>query len=100
MATSLAPTSPLQLALRMGAAVIGGYGFAWGLTAASMALLFAAGMEFHDAEFLASALGVLVFLLAFLWAFVARRISIVWAVLIGGGGLLAGLGSLVQAWLT
>lgn len=100
-ASTLDPSrSPrLQIAARVGAAVLGGYGFAWGLVAATIALLSAAGLEFHDAEFLGGLLGVLAFLIVFLWAFAAQRLWRVWAVLVGGGALLAGLGSLVQSWL-
>jgi hypothetical protein len=86
-----------QVAARAAAAVLGGYGFAWGFIAAATSLLSAAGMGFHDAEFLASLLGVLAFLGVFLWAFAARRVSVVWATLAGGGALLAGVGSLVQS---
>jgi len=87
----------LPLAARVAAAVLGGYGFAWGFIAAGASLAFAAGLDFHDAEFLASMLGVLAFLVAFLWAFAARRLWVVWTVLPGGGALLAATGSLVQA---
>ena len=98
--TTLPPRAPrLQLAARIGAAVFGGYGFSWGFIAAGTSLLFAAGMGFHDAEFLATLLGVLVFLCVFLWAFAARRIGRVWAVLAGGGVLLAALGSYLQSLL-
>ncbi|KAF1719566.1 iron uptake protein [Pseudoxanthomonas wuyuanensis] len=89
----------LQLALRVSAAVLGGYGFAWGFIAAGASLTYAAGMGFHDAEFLASMLGVLAFLVAFLWAFAARRLWVVWAVLAGGGAALAAAGSLLQSLL-
>ena len=89
----------LALVARIGAAVLGGYGFAWGLVAAATSLLVTAGMGFHDAEFLSSLLGVLAMLCAFLWAFAARRLWRVWMVLAGGGALLAGTGSLVQAWV-
>ena len=88
-----------RLAARIAAAVIGGYAFAWGLVAAGTGLMFAAGMGFHDAEFLASLFGVLAFLAAFLWAFAARRIWPVWALLIGGGAVLAATGSFVQSLL-
>lgn len=97
MASSLAPATPARLASRIAAAVLGGYAFCWGFIAAVMSLLFWAGMEFHDAEFLASLLGVLAFLVALLWTFVARRVWIAWVVLLGGGALLAATGSLVQA---
>ncbi|MBD9436547.1 iron uptake protein [Pseudoxanthomonas sp. PXM03] len=94
------PHAPrLQLAARIAAAVFGGYAFAWGIVATGASLMFAAGMDFHDAEFLASLLGVLAFLVAFLWAFAARRVWVVWAVLAGGGALLAGTGSFVQSLL-
>jgi len=87
----------LHLAARVAAAVFGGYAFAWGLIAAGASLMFAAGMDFHDAEFLSSLLGVLAFLVAFLWAIAARRLWLVWTVLLAGGALLAATGSLVQA---
>lgn len=89
----------LQIAARVGAAVLGGYGFTWGLNAATVALLSAVGLEFHDAEFLGNLIGVLAFLTVFLWTFAAHRLWVVWAVLAGGGALLAGLGSWVQSWL-
>lgn len=94
------PRSPrLQLASRVLAAIVGGYAFAWGLVASGASLMYAAGMGFHDAEFLASLVGLLAFLVAFLWAFAARRGWLVWTVLLGGGALLAGTGSLVQSLL-
>jgi len=89
----------LQLASRVLAAIVGGYAFAWGLVASGASLMYAAGMGFHDAEFLASLVGLLAFLVAFLWAFAARRGWLVWTVLLGGGALLAGTGSLVQSLL-
>jgi len=92
-------SSRLQVAGRIAAAVFGGYGFAWGIVAAGASLMFAAGMDFHDAEFLASLLGVLAFLVVFLWTFAARRLWVVWTVLVGGGALLAAAGSFVQSLL-
>jgi hypothetical protein len=86
-----------QLAARVVAGVFGGYAFAWGFVAAATSLMFAAGMGFHDAEFLASMLGVLAFLIVLLWSFAARRSWLVWTLLAGGGALLAATGSLVQA---
>ena len=59
-------------------------------------LLFAAGMPFHDAESLSVMIGFLVFLVVFLWAFAARSLRRVWAVLAGFGLLMAGTASLVQ----
>jgi hypothetical protein len=92
------PHAPrLRIAARVLTAILGGYAFSWGFIAAATALLCKAGMGFHDAEFLASALGLLVFLSVFLWAFAARRLARAAAVLLGGGALLAVTGSLVQA---
>lgn len=98
-ALSQAGATRQRIAARVGAAVLGGYAFAWGIVAAGASLMFAAGMSFHDAEFLASLLGVLAFLVAFLWAFAARRLWVVWTVLAGGGALLAAVGSFVQSLL-
>lgn len=89
----------LHVLVRVSAAVLGGYALAWGLIAASASLLFAAGMDFHDAEFLASLIGLLAFLGVFLWAFAARRARTVWTVLVVAAPLLAALGSLVQSQL-
>ena len=89
----------LHVAARVGAAVLGGYAFAWGVVAATTSLLFAAGVEFHDAEFLGAVTGLLAYLVAFLWAFAARRLAVAWLVLAGGGALLAGTASLVQSLL-
>ncbi|MFX0590856.1 hypothetical protein ACOARS_12085, partial [Glaesserella parasuis] len=71
--------------VRIAAAVFGGYAFTWGFIALGVALMFAAGMEFHDAEHLGYILGFLVFLTVFLWAFAAQSLPRVWAVLAGGG---------------
>ena len=38
--------------VRIAAAVFGGYAFTWGFIALGVVLMFAAGMEFHDAEHL------------------------------------------------
>ena len=98
--TPATPGSPrLYLAARIVAAVLGGYAFAWGFIATCASLMSAGGMGFHDAEFLGSLLGVLAFLIAFLWTFAARRLWLVWGVLLGGGALLACLGSYVQSLL-
>lgn len=87
----------LSLASRVAAALLGGYAFAWGLIATATSGLYALGMGFHDAEFLATMLGVLAFLAAFLWTFAVRRVRTAWLLLAGGGGVLAAVGSLVQA---
>jgi hypothetical protein len=94
----VAPRSPrLHVAARIVAAIFGGYGFAWGIVAAGASLMYAAGMDFHDAEFLASLFGVLAFLAVFLWTFAARRLWVVCTVLVGGGAVLAAVASFVQS---
>ncbi|RRN57385.1 iron uptake protein [Pseudoxanthomonas sp. SGNA-20] len=98
-ATSIRSRHPrLQLAARVGAGVVGGYVFAWGFIAAGMALMSKAGMEFHDAEFVASALGLLLWLAVLLGVVAGRRNPAwAWLGLLGGGALLAALGSFVQS---
>ncbi|PZQ31102.1 MAG: iron uptake protein [Stenotrophomonas acidaminiphila] len=96
----VAPRSPrLHVVARIAVAIFGGYGFAWGIVAAGAGLMYAAGMDFHDAEFLASLFGVLAFLAVFLWTFAARRLWVVCTVLMGGGALLAAAASFVQSQL-
>lgn len=89
----------LRIAARVCAAVFGGYAFSWGAVAAITSLLFAAGLDFHDAEFMGGLSGLLAFLVVFLWTFAASRLTRVWLILLGGGALMAALGSLVQSWL-
>ncbi|ROR02372.1 hypothetical protein EDF72_1493 [Delftia acidovorans] len=85
--------------VRIAAAVFGGYAFTWGFIALGVVLMFAAGMEFHDAEHLGYILGFLVFLTVFLWAFAAQSLPRVWAVLAGGGIVMIGCASLLQQML-
>lgn len=95
-----AGASRLHVAARVSAAVFGGYLFAWGIVAAVTSLLFAAGVEFHDAEFVGALAGLLAYLGVFLWALAARGLAMVWLVLVGGGVLLTAVGSLVQSLLS
>jgi hypothetical protein len=94
-----AGASRLHIVLRVAAAVFGGYIFAWGIVAAVTSLLFAADVEFHDAEFVGALAGLLAYLGVFLWALAARGLAAVWLVLVGGGALLAAVASLVQSLL-
>src|SRR5690606_6871626 len=98
-ATSIHSRHPrMELAARVGAGARGGYAFAWGLIAASTALLCKAGMDFHDAEFLGSGLGPLAWLVGWVAAVSGRRNRAwAWLGLLGGGALLAALGSFVQS---
>lgn len=98
--TALPSRSPrAQVIARVAAAILGGYAFAWGIVATGASLMVAAGMDFHDAEFLGSMIGVLAFLGVFLWAIAARRLRWVWLVTVVGGGVLAATGSFVQSQL-
>ena len=99
IARSFVTAPRLRTASRVGAAVLGGYGFAWGAVALTTCLLFAAGLDFHDAEFLGAVTGLLAYLVVFLWAIAARRLAVVWAVLVGGGALMTGAASLLQSLL-
>ena len=87
----------LQLAARGALAVLGGYAFAWGVVVLGAASLFALGMGFHDAEFLASLVGVLAYLVVFLWAVATRRPGRCALVLLGGGALMSVAASALQA---
>ncbi|KQP19996.1 hypothetical protein [Pseudorhodoferax sp. Leaf267] len=90
------PLSRLHIASRIAAGTLGGYAFTWGFMAASIALLFAAGMPFHDAESLSTMIGFLLFLGLFCWSFAAGSLARVWAVLAGGGAAMTGVAWLVQ----
>ncbi|TQD40367.1 iron uptake protein [Lysobacter aestuarii] len=83
--------------LRVATALLGGYAFAWGFIAATAATLFAAGMGFHDAEFLASALGLLGFVAVFLWAIATPRPVRFAAGLVATALAMSALASTVQA---
>ena len=88
--------SRLHIVSRIAASILGGYAFTWGFAALGMALLFSAGMPFHDAEHLSYIVAFIVFLVAFLWAFAATSVVRVWLVLASGGALMAVAASLVQ----
>jgi hypothetical protein len=81
---------------RTALALLGGYIFTWGVIAIGVALMFGAGMEFHDAEHLSYIIGILVYLGAFLAGFAARDLRRVALVLVGGGALLSGAAWLLQ----
>ena len=86
----------MNIALRIAAGMLGGYAFTWGFIALAITSLFAARLDFHDAETLGTILGFVVFLVVFLWAFAARSVLRVWGGLAGGGALMAGAAWLVQ----
>lgn len=76
---------PARTASRFGAAIVGGYLFAYGFTALATLAGFATGLPFSEAQVLAWMLGALVYLCAMLWGFVPRTVTMAWAVLAGGG---------------
>lgn len=84
------------LAARILLAVLGGYAVCWGVIALCAAATFPLGAEFHDGETLGSILALLLYPAAFLWAFAARSLWRVGAVLVGGGALMAAAASLIQ----
>ena len=88
-----------QIVLHVLAAMFGGYVFAWGTVALATCLLFAAKLDFHDAEFLGAFIGLLAYVTVFLWSIATQRLLRVWIVLFGGGLLMAGAASLVQSLL-
>lgn len=90
------PWPRARLALRIGAAVLGGYAFCWGFIALALAGLHALGMPFHDAEHLSAMLGLVLYVTAFCWAFLTSSLAWAWWTLAGGGALLAGAASLLQ----
>jgi glucan phosphoethanolaminetransferase (alkaline phosphatase superfamily) len=92
-------SSRFHVVSRTAAAMLGGYAFTWGVIAFATAAMFAAGMEFHDAEHLAAIIGLLVFVVAFLMAFAARSLPKVWLVLAGGGAVLSIGATLLQTQL-
>lgn len=99
MSTSTSPLSSTHIVARIAAAILGGYVFTWGFIALGVALLFAAGMEFHDAESLGYIIGFLIYLTAFLWAFANRKLKPVWFLLVGGGVFMTISASLIQSLL-
>jgi hypothetical protein len=90
----------VALAARILLAVLGGYALCWGVIALCAAGTFPLGAEFHDGETLGSILALLLYPAAFLWAFAARSLWRVGAVLVGGGTLMAAAASLIQMSLT
>jgi hypothetical protein len=77
-----------QILSRIAAGVLGGYALIWGFTTLTIALALAARQSYGVAQTTAYLLAFLLFLGAFLWAFTARRVALVWAVLGGGGALM------------
>ena len=94
--TASANISKSRIVWRIAAGMLGGYAFTWGFIALAIGLLFAARMEFHDAEALGYIVVFIVFLVALLLAVSAHSLARVWVVLAGGGALMTGAAWLVQ----
>jgi hypothetical protein len=88
------------LATRILLAVVGGYALCWGVIALCAAATFPLGADLHDGETLGSILALLLYPAAFLWAFAARSLFRVGAVLVGGGTLMTAAASLIQMSVT
>jgi hypothetical protein len=84
-------TNAGEIVSRIAAGVLGGYAFIWGFTTLTIAVALAARRSYGEAQTTAYLLAFLLFLGAFLWAFAAKRVAIVWAVLAGGGALMTGI---------
>jgi hypothetical protein len=80
----------LPLSSRIGAALLGGYVFVWGVTSLVVAVNLATGGDYEEGLTLAYMLSFLVFLCAFLWAFAAASLTRVWLLLAGGGAVMTG----------
>src|SRR5688572_6999545 len=80
-----------NLASRTAAGLLGSYAFGWGFVSLGTVLAVAAGWPFHEAQGLTYMLVFLLVVATFCWAFAARRVSLVWAVLVGGGAVMTAL---------
>jgi hypothetical protein len=87
---------PVRIALRIAAALLGGWAFTWGVVTLGITGLVALGQPYDEARTALMLLAFLVFLGAFLWAIAAPRLGRVWAVLGGGAALMTGAAWLLQ----
>jgi uncharacterized membrane protein HdeD (DUF308 family) len=86
------------LTSRIAAAILGSYCLAYGFTALVTAVAITTSGDYDEGLLLAYLLAFLVYLAAFLWAFAARSLPIVWLVLGGGGAAMTGIAwSLAQS---
>lgn len=77
--------SLLQIASRVLASLVAGYGFCWGFVTLGIVLLLRRGVPYDEAQTALYLLAFIVYLIAVLWAFAAKSLVQVWAVLAGGG---------------
>jgi hypothetical protein len=83
--------APAHVVSRIAAALLGGYAFVWGFTTLLIAAGMTLGARYGDAQTTAYLLAFVVFLIAFLWAFAARSVLRVWALLAGGGAVMTAI---------
>lgn len=76
---------------RVLAAVFGGYLFVWGFCTLVIGVLVKSGVAYGEAREGVMLVAFLVFLCVFCWAFAARRLIQVYAILFGGGALMSAL---------
>ena len=85
----------LQVVGRIATALLGGYVVTWGYAVLGVAGLAAVGVPYSTAYAAVMLISFLVFLIAFLWAFVAPSLARVAIVLVGSGSLM----TLMAWWL-
>jgi hypothetical protein len=91
-----ASPSALNIISRIGAALLGGYAFTWGLCVLGITAGVAAGVAYDEAYTRMMLLAFFVYLGAFLWAFGGKRLAVIWAVLLGGGATMTGTAWMCQ----
>lgn len=80
-----------ELISRIGAGLLGSFGFSWGFITLGTVLGVAVGFAYEEALTLLYLFAFLVFATAFCWSFTARSHFWVWAVLAGGGAAMTAL---------
>ncbi len=86
----------MRVALRVAAAVVGGYVWTASWVALLAALLPAVGVARSEAVVLAAMLGYVIYLLVLLWAFSVRSLARLVVVLLGGTALACALVALMR----
>lgn len=81
---------------RVVASLLGGYIFTWGVVTFGITVLVALGVVYDQAYLTFKILGFLIFLCAFLGAYIVRNLIALWGVFITGGGGLTLLAWILQ----
>lgn len=85
-----------SIAARIFASLLGGYLFSWGIVTFGITASVALGAAYDQAYLAFRMLGFLVLLCAFLWAYLARNLTLLFAVLFGGGAVLTAVAWVLQ----